>query len=162
YDGVTDAPVKGTIRRLVDAFAAEGIRLKIEQNVNPSHITPGNPTGITSPLPHRTVVSFANPIGECATNGGTNSAVSFYQLKGDNFDPRYKYTHKYAVFGHHVQCSGNCTSAACAAESQSLGLCSPVKENTTGLAELPGEDIIVTLGDQGLNDGTSLPEPEKT
>jgi hypothetical protein len=162
YDGVTDAPVEGTIRRLIDAFARQGIRLKVDPNTNPNAVSPGNPTGVTSPLPHVEVVSFANPIGACATNGGTNTAVSFYDLKSQNFDPRKKFSYKYAVFGHNVHCSGNCASAECVAEAQSMALCHPVGENTTGMAEQGGNDLMITLGDQNLSDGTGILEPDKT
>jgi hypothetical protein len=162
YDGVTDAPVEGTIGRLIDAFARQGIRLKVDPNTNPNAVGPGNPTGVTSPLPHVEVVSFANPIGACATNGGTNTAVSFYDLKSQNFDPRKRFMYKYAVFGHKTHCSGNCDSAECIAEAQSLELCRPVRENATGMAEQGGNDIMITLGDHALSDGTGIPEPDRT
>ncbi|HEU5182542.1 MAG TPA: hypothetical protein VFW45_17280 [Candidatus Polarisedimenticolia bacterium] len=162
YDGTTDAPVDGTLKRVKDAYARKGIRLKIDPNTNPSAVTSTNPTGITSPLPHVSVVSFANPVGDCATNGGVNSAVSFYALKGANFDQRKKFTHKYAVFGHNAECSGNCSSSACLAENSVLGICGTVGERTTGMAELAGDDIIVSLGGHNLSDGSSAVEPDRT
>jgi len=162
YDGVTDAPVKGALRRVTEAFERQGIRLKIWKNTNPSRIDAANPAGYTSPLPHADVVTFAATTGGCASNGGANSAVSFYGLKSQNFDPRLKFVAKYAVFGHHVQCDGDCGSSACASESSTLGLCTAVQENATGMAEQLGEDLVISLGGQALDDGSSLPEPQRT
>jgi hypothetical protein len=162
WEGVPGAPVKGTITRLVDAFTRQGIRLKIVPNTNAAFVSSTNPTGVTSPVPHAVVVTLANPPGDCALNGGTNTVVSYYDVKNQNFDPRHKFVYKYALFAHNVECSGNCSSAACAGESAGLGLCNPVAENTSGLGELYGQDLIVSLGGQGLDDGSSHPEPYRT
>src|SRR4030095_8008066 len=43
-----------------------------------------------------------------------------------------------------------------------LGLCGPVGERTTGLAEVYGNDIVVTLGGQNLSDGSTYVEPDRT
>jgi hypothetical protein len=162
YDGTTDAPVDGTLKRVKDAFARKGIRLKIDPNTNPAAMSAANPEGITSPLPHVSVVSFAHPVGECATNGGAGSAVSFYDLKGQNFDERRKFTHRYVVFGHSAQCAGNCASAACQSEGSALGVCGTVGEGSTGLAEVYGNDMVITLGAQNLSDGSGYAEPDRT
>src|SRR5262249_10223524 len=129
---------------------------------NPAAMSATNPEGVTSPLQHVSVVTFANPVGACATNGGSNSAVSFYDLKAQNFDLRKRFTHKYAVFGHSAQCAGNCASSVCQAESSALGLCGTVGEGSTGLAEVSGNDIVVTLGKQNLSDGSGHVEPDTT
>lgn len=152
--------VNGTLTRVIEAFARQGIRLKIVPNTRTDPAT--NTEVPTSPLPHQEVVTFVDPPGECATNSGANTAVSFYELKRQNFEPRRKFVYKYAVFAHRNQCSGNCSSQACLAEATDLGLCGEVEEDTTGLAEVFGNDLVVTLGGLALEDGSSAPEPLRT
>jgi hypothetical protein len=139
--------------------------------------TLGNATGATSPLIHHRVLSMANPplsptkaidqvpVSTCVGGDG----VSFYQIKAQNFNYAKKFTHKYMVFGHNSHCFGgdvSCSAGDCTATcglsacgnsggaGDTLGICTAPQPNSTGLAELPGDDIIISLGGNTLADGT--------
>jgi len=127
---------------------------------------------------HHRVISFANAPGSSTNaidSGDINTCtgadkVSFYDIKAKNFNYANYFTHKYLIFGHNVHCfgggdpectGGNCTNqcaanpTACSNAGTALGYCGTLGPNTTGLAELPGNDFMVTLGGHQLQDGTN-------
>ncbi len=105
------APPPEAVDATVAAFARRGISLHID----PVHHV----------IPHASVLYFPSGGSDACASG---DAVSFYDVKGANFDPKRRYAYRYVVFGHN-SCYG------LAAES-----------DTTGISELPGNDSIVTLG----------------
>ena len=73
------------------------------------------------------------------------SAYDFFELKDANFDPRRRWVYRYAVFAHHANCgsAAECLSGACLADPNT-GATPPF--GVSGIAELPGNDFIVSLG----------------
>ena len=96
-------------------------------------------------VPHATVVSFGHVNDACITGGASSDpsrAVNFYDLKAGNFEPnRSIFTH-YGVFGHFNTCDSPETCAVCPVDNSN----SPQAFATSGLAEVPGNDFVVTLG----------------
>jgi hypothetical protein len=153
------APGDPLLRMVVDQFAAHGIALYVD----PRHGT----------VPHATVVTFAKagdpdngPLAICAgadlvagdiTNG---QAVSLFDLKnrpGSPFaiQPASRNVFHYAVLGHFGTCLtdaqgapvGNCNQCPF---DRSTPAGQP-RAGTSGTAELPGNDLFVTLG-KSFND----------
>ena len=95
-------------------------------------------------VPHSDVVSFG-PVNEACITGGSSSdpskAVNFYDIKNGNFDPKQSIFKRYGVFGHFNTCDSPETCAVC--QSPIAGL--PNAFGTSGLAEIPGNDFVVTL-----------------
>ncbi len=116
---------------VVESFANHGIHL---------HLMRGHE------LPHSHVLSFRTPVAGC--EGATippgvvgGYAVDLYDLKSASFNARQALSHHYGVFAHNSSCD---TSGHC------LG-CPVVKGSTpsfgqSGIAELPGNDFMVSLG----------------
>jgi hypothetical protein len=78
---------------------------------------------VISEVPHSDVVTFTAG-GSC----GVPDSTSFQSIKNGVFDPKKKYTHHFVVYGHDV-----CTD--------------PGTTDTSGLAEVYGNDLIVSLGE---------------
>ena len=142
--GHSDAPDPVALKMVIDAFAAHDIRL---------HLVKGHA------LPHSNVISFGPPLAACIADSSTltfsgGQAVDFYQLKAANFNASYNgqsftfaqltpFMH-YTIFGHRHSCDStkDCAQAACI--NPDTGRNSLFNE--TGVAEQPGNDIIVTEG----------------
>jgi EGF domain/Calcium-binding EGF domain len=118
-------PDPEALRMVIDAFAAQRIVLRFD---------PG-----PIPLPHSNVITFGPP-PVCA---GTD-AVNFYDLKQSYFDPKKRFSHRYGIFAHYVVCDSDAACAACAAS----GIRS--RFGATGMAEMPGNDFVVSLGGANL------------
>jgi hypothetical protein len=121
---------------VVESFAAHGIHL---------HILRG------SEQPHSRIVSFEQPTAGCeGADVGPGVldeyAVNLYDLKAISFDPRQALTHHYAFFGHYAACDSDAHCQACPAHDGAF----PTFQ-ATGIAELPGNDFIVSLG-HAVND----------
>jgi hypothetical protein len=113
----SDAPNARSIELLVDLFRRHGITLVIDPHHNA--------------LPHATWLGFDYDGEGCAQvfaheRGGT--AASFRQLKAQYFRPHGNVPWHYVIFGH------------------AGAIMSPDCQFTTGQAELPGYDFMVTVG----------------
>jgi len=96
-------------------------------------------------VPHSTVVSFG-PVNDACITGGSSSdpsiALNFYDIKANNFEPNNGIFKRYGVFGHYNTCDSTETCAVCPVANTG----SPHAFATSGLAEIPGNDFVVTLG----------------
>jgi hypothetical protein len=141
--GHSDEPDPATLKAVIDAFAARGVRL---------HLLPGHA------LAHANVVSYGPPVPACIADLAGEAflgehAVNFYDLKTANMAASYNGRSfdesellpifHYAVFGHRHTCDsiGDCAKAACVVD----GVNQP-QFNETGYAEPPGNDLVVSLG----------------
>jgi slime mold repeat-containing protein/Calx-beta domain-containing protein len=146
--GHSDEPDPAALKMVIDAFAAHDIRL---------HLVKGHA------LPHADVTSMGAPIAACIQDLSTQTfygteAVDFYALKAANLSASYNGQNfseaqlspafHYAVFGHRHTCdsTGDCQKPACVNPDTNR---SPLF-NEGGLAEQPGNDLLVSLG--GLRD----------
>ena len=144
-------PVNPTFQNVVDAFAAHNVTLYID----PVH----------NEIPHSKVITFSKPgdgtIGATAACAGANviagnigpgvDAVSFYDVKnrltyGGPFDPRRENVFRYAVFSHFNTCDTPDHCGACPEDRSSPPYTpQPVDFGSSGVAELPGNDFMITL-----------------
>jgi hypothetical protein len=157
------APGDPLLRMVVDAFAAHGVILYIDP--------------VRYAVPHAPVVTFARasdadngPRAICAGADVvpgvlTGGAVSFFDIKnrqsyGGPFDPERWSVFRYALFAHASTCLTDDPTAT-------VGLCAqcPADRGTpagmpaagaTGTSELPGNDLIISLGPT-FNAPTSSP-----
>ena len=110
---------------------------------------------LMSMVPHSTVVSFG-PVNDACITGGSSSdpskAVNFYDIKASNFEPNNAIFKRYGLFGHYNSCDSTETCAVCPAATSG----SPHAFATSGLAEIPGNDFVVTLAGFDLTSPTDL------
>ncbi len=142
--GHSDEPTAASLQLVVDAFSRRGVRL---------HLVRGHA------ISHANVTAYGPPIAACVTDlsGYTFSgaqSVNFYDLKTANLNASYNDqafskaqlfpVYHYAVFGHRHTCDSfqDCAKAAC--QNPDTGR-NPLF-NETGLAEQPGNDVMVTMG----------------
>lgn len=134
-------PLAIALDAVVASFAAHGVILTIDP--------------APERLPESAVISFGTTPGTRTLDAacvGTD-AVNFYDLKDAHFDARRARVYHYVVFGHLSSCpSGLC--AACPADAKS-GF--KPQFGATGMAELPGDDAIVSLGRAYFD--LSVPQP---
>jgi hypothetical protein len=83
---------------------------------------------VRSEVPHAATVSLSGTGSECGAADGTTVGA----IKGAVFDQRKKFTHHFVVFGHDSCSTPNPGTA---------------QAGTTGLAEIKGNDLVVTLGE---------------
>jgi hypothetical protein len=136
-------PYNPTFQDVVEAFARQNVRLYID----PVH----------HEIPHSQVITWQTAgdpyAASCAgaVPGALGSyAVNFHAVKnrasyGGPFDPRRREVFHYAVFGHYTTCDSYDHCQACP-----LDRAAPPGNamfGSSGLAELPGNDFMVTLGD---------------
>ncbi len=162
----THEPGDPLFRKLVDQFAAHGITLFID----PVH----------EALPHAQVITFSTPddgtegaLEACAGAdvvkgkiGPRQLAVSFEDVKyrpGSDFvrEPWRKDVYHYAVIGHANTCLTDETGVPGSCKSCPADRSTPAGfpfATSTGTAELPGNDFIVSLGPT-LNDGSQPNNP---
>jgi len=153
--GHSDAPDAAALRAVIDAFAEHQVRL---------HLVRGHA------LPHANVAGMGPPLPACVADSSSwsftgASAVNFYEVKTANLTASYGGqtfsesqllpVFHYAVFAHRHTCDSiaDCTKAACVNPDTHR---SP-EFNSTGLAEQPGNDVLVSLGglrDRGLAPAT--------
>jgi hypothetical protein len=147
------APADPLFRKVVDAFASHGVTLYID----PVHHA----------IPHAPVVTFAQasdpntgPKAICAgadvvPGALTGGAVSFFDIKnrttfGGPFDPKRKSVFRYAVFAHAGSCltdDPTATVGACSQRPADRSLPGGIPQaGGTGISELPGNDLIISLG----------------
>jgi hypothetical protein len=83
---------------------------------------------LLSEVPHAGTVSLSGTGGECGAADGTTVSA----IKGSVFDPHARFTHRFMVFSHDSCYVGTDPGAT--------------ESGTSGLAELRGNDAIVSLG----------------
>ena len=159
------APGDPLFRKVVDQFAAHGITLYID----PNH----------EAVPHAQVITWAKPgdMGATAACAGANVvagnigpgqlAVNFHDVKyrpGSDFaaQPERKNIYHYTVFSHSNTClhsvpglDGYC--GACGSLDRSPNPGALVSPGASGLAELPGNDFMMSLGGYFSNPSASTP-----
>jgi hypothetical protein len=111
------------------------------------HVDPLPATGV----PHHDIVTYGPESASCANPAGGGSGtpgdqVNFFDLKsGGSFDPKKSSFYHYLVFAHDNTCYGTgspgCGDSSCAPTGDTQP-----KPNTTGIAEIYGNDMIVSLG----------------
>jgi hypothetical protein len=156
------APADPLFRKVVEAFAVHGVTLYID----PVHHA----------IPHAPVVTFARasdadngPKAICAgadvvAGALTGGAVSFFDIKnrtsdGGPFDSKRRSVLRYAVFAHASTCltdDGTASVGVCrqCPGTRSLPGSLPVA-GASGISELPGNDLIISLGPTFNKPGSS-------
>jgi len=122
--GHSHAPSMTAIQRVIDAFAVRGIAL---------HVDP-----FPGALPHHAVVT-TEPLPPTCTGP---DAVSFYDVKAANFPTHLEPAYHYALFSHYTHCR---TPSECATCPPLAGGSQP-EFGTSGIAERPGNDFMVSFG----------------
>jgi hypothetical protein len=142
--GHSDAPDAASLMAVIDAFAAHGVRL---------HLVRGHA------LAHSNVLSFGSPGSTCIADTSAQTfsgsqAGDFYALKAANFNATYNASNfsadqlrpfmHYAIFAHRHSCDSpeDCAQPECVNPDTGVN----PRFNETGLAETPGNDIIISLG----------------
>jgi hypothetical protein len=129
----------GAIQAVVDRFAARGFNL---------HVTRGQPLPHSHVLSLRTLEAMTDACEGGSVPSGTAGvgqyAESFFDLKARSFVPQQAPAYHYAIFGHYNSCD---TFEHCLNDGHT-GACSPAAPDfgSTGLAEINGNDFIVSLG----------------
>lgn len=121
-NGHSHRPTPEAIQAVVDAFARQGMAL---------HVIRGHR------LQHHRVVTFEQVDPACTGN----DAVNFYDLKSKSLQPGRAIAYHYAIFGHYNTCDSVAHCAQCPVDRND-----PLVFGSTGKAELPGNDFIVSTG----------------
>jgi hypothetical protein len=125
-------PRHEALQKVVDAFAAKNIALHID--AGDLYSTAFDPAGFN--LGGGNAVGFASCIElVIAGTDVTPGCTSLYAYKAANFDARRRLAFHYALFSNSQNVDGSAGSS--------------------GVAELPGNDLIVTLGGYGFSTGTA-------
>lgn len=121
-------PRREALQKLVDAFAAKGIAIHLDSgNLHSEVFDPDNfNLGGGNPLAFAKCIELAS-----ASNQSRTGCSSFYDYKSANFDVRRKQVFHYAIFGNSQNIDGS--------------------GGSSGVAEVYGNDLIVTVGGNGLN-----------
>lgn len=129
------APSKEALQKVVNAFAAKGIRFHVDVGTlysatfNPALFNLGG--GAVVPFAKCTNVPFVdqnNPVQPGCTN--------FYDYKGRGFDIRRRTIFHYGLFANSQNPSGS--------------------GGSSGIAEILGNDLLVTFGSGGLNNDSAI------
>jgi hypothetical protein len=128
----------GAIQAVVDKFAERGFNM---------HVVRGQA------LPHSLVLSFrqlSEVTNDCeggnlasGTAGAGKYVDSFYDLKAASFDPKQDPVYHYSIFGHYTSCDNAAHCNACPPTGK---IPTPPPFGTSGLAEIDGNDFMVSLG----------------
>lgn len=126
-------PRREALQKVVDAFAEKNIAVHID--TGNLHSPNFNPDGFN--LGGGNSVPFA-PCIELVTTAAasTPGCTSFYDYKGRDFDVRRMMLFHYALFANSQNVNGSAGSS--------------------GIAEIAGNDLIVTLGGYGFSTGSSI------
>ena len=131
----TDAaltPRREALQKLVDSFAAKGIAIHADtgdlhsEGFDPAQFNLGG----GNPLAFAKCIELAS-----ASTQSRAGCTSFYDYKSANFDVRRKQFFHYAIFGNSQNTDGS--------------------GGSSGVAEIYGNDLIVTVGGNGLNTSTA-------
>jgi hypothetical protein len=153
-------------RKVVDQFAAHGITLYID----PVHhavpharvMTWSRPGDGSSPPGWKAACAGADVVA--GNIGPGQLAVSFHDIKnrpGSEFavQPFRKSIYHYSVLGHYNTCftatPGDGFCSVCPADRATPG--GQAQPGASGLAEIPGNDFMISLGDVLTNGGGSTP-----
>jgi len=132
--GFSTAPDEQQIRRIVDAFRAQGLTLHID----PQHTA----------IPGRLVLVFDDGIGfytfDPACTGG--DAVGYEALKAKYFQPHSNHPWHYAIFGFNDQFPDQTVLAACSSAIHVTVEGLRAYLGWSGSSPIPGYEFIVTLG----------------
>ena len=149
--GHSDEPSPAAMKMVIDAYAARGLRL---------HLVKGHA------VPHANVTFYGSAPAACTQEfSGYNfsgaQVVNYFDVKSANFnatfngqffdEQRLAPAFHYALFAHRHTCDSiaDCNNTFCDREQPLF--------NETGRSELPGNDMIVSLG--GLIDRLGSPPP---
>lgn len=136
--GHSHAPSPEALKAVIRAFGARGIAV---------HIVQGNS------IPEARVLTYDPVVAACTGS----DAVNFYDLKAVNFDSRRRFAYHYTIFGHYNTCDPYPDPVNCPEQANCCANCGPgVNVGSGGLAEQPGNDVIVSLGsilDAGVTPG---------
>ncbi len=125
---VAMTPLREALQKMVDAFALKGIAVHLDtgnlysEGFDPAQFNLGG----GNPLTYARCVELAP-----ASSQSHAGCASLYQYKSANFDVRRKQFFHYAVFGQSQNLDGS--------------------GGASGVAEVYGNDLIVTVGGNGLN-----------
>jgi len=137
-----DVLAPGWDQKLINAYADHGVNL---------HIVRGRA------LPHSKVVSWRTPVAACegadVAPGMLGAyAVNYFDLKNDTLaqfstpvQGGMKQTYHFSMFGHYSGCDYDPSGTHCAQCPASTKSGQP-QPGQSGMAELPGNDSIVSLG----------------
>jgi len=144
-----------TFKYVIDRFAAHGINLHVLRGTAQphSHVVSLRSDG-------QMTVGCEGASSSAATVGVGKYAVSFYELKQRSNPDKLNLAYHYAVFGHYAGCD---SSAHCPANAGNSSNCTDrnLSYGQSGLAEISGNDIVVSLGglvnDSGVSSRLHLP-----
>lgn len=121
-------PRREALQKMVDAFALKGIAVHLDTgDLHGADFDPAQfNLGGGNPLPFAPCIELAS-----ASSQSRAGCTSFYDYKSANFDVRRKQFFHYAVFGNSQNPDGS--------------------GGSSGVAEVYGNDLIVTVGGNGLN-----------
>lgn len=120
------SPRREALQKLVDAFAAKNIALHLDSG--PLHGSSFDPTAFN--LGGGNQIDFSPCVELTSDAGAKNGCVSLYEYKSAQFDVRRNLVFHYALFANSLNADGSAGSS--------------------GVAELNGNDLIVTLGGYGF------------
>lgn len=125
-------PRREALQKMVDAFADKGIAIHIDSgNLHSENFDPAQfNLGGGNPLAFSKCIELVS-----ASSQARAGCTSFYDYKSANFDVRRKQIFHYAIFGNSQNVDGS--------------------GGSSGVAEVYGNDLMVTVGGNGLN--TSSP-----
>jgi hypothetical protein len=132
-DGLSMAPSREAIDKVVDAFAAQGLTLHIDPEHN---AIPGHQVLIPDFYP-----DWSNPSQACVGP----DAVSFLELKNQYFRPRGNHPWHYAIFGFNAGLPDTGVGSLCPADLAAGPTAFPDPLGS-GMSELPGFNFIVSFG----------------
>ena len=137
-NGLSMAPSREAIDKVVDAYAAQGLTLHIDPIHN---AIPGHQVLIPDFYPY-----WTNPTPACVGP----DAVSFLALKNQYFRPHGDHPWHYAIFAFNVGLPDTGIGSLCPTDPSTGVYIDPL---ASGLSELPGFNLVVSFGadvDQGF------------
>lgn len=144
-----------TFKYVVDRFAAHGINLHVLRGTAQPH---SHVVSLRSDA--QMTVGCEGASAFAGTVGVGKYAVSFYELKQRSNPDKLNLAYHYAMFGHYVGCD---SSAHCPANAGNSSNCTDrnLTFGQSGLAEISGNDLVVSLGavvnDSGVSSRLQLP-----
>lgn len=149
------------LQTVVDRFAAHGINLHLIRGKAQPHSTVLSFRLLSDPgLPENVIADYCEGGSLASGDAGPGKyAESFYDLKENSSFDKMNIAYHYTIFSHYSACdsSGHCLACPAALNPDGSPKAAPVP-GESGLAEISGNDFIVSLGnhvnDLGLPDTT--------
>ncbi len=138
--GLSMAPSSAGIEKVVDAFAAQGIKLHIDPI---HHAIPGR----------LVIIPDFDPWWPTTQACVGSDAVSFLALKRQYFRPHRDHPWHYAIFGYSVGLPFTAPNGDACGLDPLCGV--PPDPGSTGMSELPGFNFILALGT--FSDSSGIP-----